>query len=212
MTNLLLSASREARSGVEARAFQEESEYPWFAIRVKSNHEKAVCSYLRMRGYEVFLPVCWTRKRWADRFKLIETPLFGGYVFSRLDPTRPNAILSTPGVLQIVGSGRHPEAVPGREISAIRRAVDANFQLRECDFFMKGQRATVISGALAGLEGTVVSLKQQSRLVLSIAMLQRSVALEIDQGLLRIERTGIPRYSGQSERGAPISMVGRSLS
>jgi transcription antitermination factor NusG len=204
----MLSSNREISTGFET-AFPEAPKHPWFAIRVKSNHEKAVCSYLGVKGIEVFLPICRTRNRWADRFKLVETPLFGGYVFARLDRTRPNAILSTPGVLQIVGLGRNPEPILEGEISAIRRAVDANCQLRECDFFMKGQRATVMSGSLAGLEGTVVSLKQQSRLVLSISLLQRSVALEIDESLVKIESDPpIPRHPA---RGATIRlMVGRN--
>lgn len=207
----MLSTNRE--TSMDARAFPETPKDPWFALRVKSNHEKAVCSYLAVKGFEVFLPICRTRNRWADRFKLVETPLFGGYVFSRLDRTRPNAVLSTPGVIQIVGTGRNPEPVLEGEILAIRRAVDANFQLRECDFFMKGQRATVVSGALAGLEGTVVSLKQQSRLVLSISLLQRSVALEIDESLVRIEPDPVMlRRSVQAERDAAAGVIGRKAS
>jgi transcription antitermination factor NusG len=207
----MLSTNRE--TSTDTRAFPETPKDPWFALRVKSNHEKAVCSYLAVKGFEVFLPICRTRNRWADRFKLVETPLFGGYVFSRLDRTRPNAVLSTPGVIQIVGTGRNPEPVLEGEISAIRRAVDANFQLRECDFFMKGQRATVVSGALSGLEGTVVSLKQQSRLVLSISLLQRSVALEIDESLVRIEPDPVMlRRSVQAERDATAGLIGRKAS
>jgi transcription antitermination factor NusG len=208
----MFTSKREISTG-EAMPFAETSKHPWFAIRVKSNHEKAVCSYLAVKGFEVFLPICRTRNRWADRFKLVETPLFGGYVFSRIDRTRPNAVLSTPGVLQIVGTGRHPEPVLEGEIAAIRRAVDANCQLRECDFFIKGQRATVVSGALAGLEGTVVSLKQKSRLVLSISLLQRSVAVEIDESLVRVDSTpAILRYTVQTERGAVNHLAGRSIS
>ena len=207
----MLSTNRE--TSIDARAHPETAKDPWFAVRVKSNHEKAVCSYLAVKGFEVFLPVCRTRNRWADRFKLVETPLFAGYVFSRLDRTRPNAVLSTPGVIQIVGTGRNPEPVLEGEISAIRRAVEANFQLRECDFFMKGQHATVVSGALAGLEGTVVSLKQESRLVLSISLLQRSVALEIDESLVRIEPDPVMlRRSVQAERDSAARLIGRRAS
>jgi transcription antitermination factor NusG len=207
----MLSTNRE--TSIDTRAVPETPKDPWFALRVKSNHEKAVCSYLAAKGFEVFLPICRTRNRWADRFKLVETPLFSGYVFSRLDRTRPNAVLSTPGVIQIVGTGRNPEPVLEGEISAIRRAVDANVQLRECDFFMKGQRATVVSGALAGLEGTVVSLKQQSRLVLSISLLQRSVALEIDESLVRIEPDPVMlRRSVQAERDSAARLIGRKAS
>lgn len=161
--------------------------FPWFAVRVKSNHEKAVCSHLDMKGFESFLPVRRTRNRWADRFKIVDTPLFGGYVFSRFERSWSNAILSTPGVLQITGMGGQPEPVLDTEMAAIRRAVEANAQLQECDFFVKGRRATVVRGAMAGLEGTVVDLKQKSRLVLSISLLQRSVMLEIDASFVRVE-------------------------
>ena len=177
----------------------------WHALYTRHQHEKSVADILHTKGFEVFLPVCRTRNRWADRYKLVEIPLFAGYVFARLDRARPHAVLSTPGVLQIVGSGRQPEPVLESEIAAIRRAVDANCQLRECDFFVKGHRATVMSGALAGLEGTIVSLKQESRLVLSISLLQRSVALEIDGSVVRVESDSVPR-------GYTAELVGRKVS
>lgn len=200
----MLSSIRQTNPTGEAKPLQENA-HPWFAIRVKSNHEKSVCTHLAMRGFEVFLPVCRTRNRWADRYKLVETPLFTGYVFARLDRTRPHGVLSTPGVLQIIGSGRQPEPVLEEEIAAIRRAVDANCQLRECDFFVKGHRATVMSGALSGLEGTIVSLKQESRLVLSISLLQRSVALEIDGNIVRVE-------SDSAAGPNPAPLLGRKVS
>jgi len=200
----MLSSIPKMSTVSEATTLQE-TKNPWFAIRVKSNHEKSVCTHLAMRGFEVFLPVCRTRNRWADRYKLVEIPLFTGYVFARLDRTHPHAVLSTPGVLQIVGSGRQPEPVLEGEIAAIRRAVDANCQLRECDFFVKGQRATVMSGALSGLEGTIVNLKQESRLVLSISLLQRSVSLEIDGGIVRVE-------ANSANRPVSAQLLGRKVS
>jgi transcription antitermination factor NusG len=210
MTNLLLSSDRNAGPWIESEELPERVEHPWFAIHVKSHHEKNVCSHLVMKGFEVFLPVCRTRNRWADRFKIVETPLFRGYVFARLDPSHPNSIFSTPGVLKIVGTGRYPLPVQEGEISAIRRAVDANLQLRECDFFTMGQRATVISGTLAGLEGTVVKLKQKTRLVLSISLLQRSVALEIDEGVVRIDADSANlQYSAEADSGIATPVLRR---
>ena len=210
MRNSLLSASHETAPWIEAQEFSEASEHPWFAIHVKSNHEKAVCSHLSMKGFEVFLPVCRTRNRWADRYKIVETPLFRGYVFARLDPARPNAIFSTPGVLKIVGTGRYPLPVEEGEITAIRRAVDANLQLRECDFFTRGQHATVIGGTLNGLEGTVVKLRQKTRLILSISLLQRSIALEIDENVVRIDaESALLHCSANSEGGVATSALRR---
>jgi transcription antitermination factor NusG len=211
MTNLSsLSSNREASSWIEPQEFSGSGGHPWFAIHVKSNHEKAVCLHLSVKGFEVFLPVCRTRNRWADRFKIVETPLFRGYVFARLDPSRPNSIFSTPGVLKIVGTGRHPLPVAENEILAIRRAVDANLQLRECDFFTMGQRATVVGGTLAGLEGTVVRVKQKTRLVLSISLLQRSVDLEIDGNVVQVESDpAILQYSADPDCGGATPALRR---
>jgi len=211
MTNLpFLSSNREASPWIEPQELSAAGDQPWFAIHVRSNHEKSVCLHLSVKGFEVFLPVCRTRNRWADRFKVVETPLFRGYVFARLDPSRPNSIFSTPGVLKIVGTGRHPLPVAEGEISAIRRAVDANLQLRECDFFTMGQRATVVGGTLAGLEGKIVRVKQKTRLVLSISLLQRSVDLEIDESVVRVESDpAILQYSADADCGGATPALRR---
>jgi transcription termination/antitermination protein NusG len=171
---------------------------PWFAIRTRSNHEKAACANLGLKDFQTFLPVCRVRNRWVDRFRVVEIPLFRGYVFARFERSLQNAVLSTPGVLQIVGHGGYAEPVLDCEISALQRAVAINAEFQECDFFTKGNRAAIISGPMAGVEGTVVSLKHKSCLILSISLLQRSVSLEIDASVVRIEpEPFFPRSSTQ---------------
>ena len=99
------------------------TELPWFAVRVKSQCEKMVSDSLRYKGYEEFLPLYWSRRNWSDRVKVLQLPLFAGYLFARFDLADRNAILTTPGVSLIVGQGRMPLSVEPTEIENIRQAM-----------------------------------------------------------------------------------------
>src|SRR6202162_4698174 len=97
--------------------------YPWFALQVRSRRESCVADYLRGQGYEWLLPLYKCRRRWSDRIKEVQTPLFPGYLFCRFDPQDRLPILKTPGVIQIVGVNRTPVAVDEAEISAVQTMV-----------------------------------------------------------------------------------------
>src|SRR6185369_14563329 len=99
--------------------------YPWYALHVRSQHEKIVASTLRGKGYEQFLPLYRTKHRWSDRMKVIERPLFPGYVFCRFDLQKRLPILVTPGVLLIVGVRKTPLPVVESEISALQSIVNS---------------------------------------------------------------------------------------
>ncbi len=122
------------------------AERSWFALRVRSRHERIVASALCDKGNEVFLPLYRCERRWSDRIKELELPLFPGYLFCRFDILNRLPILVTPGILHIVGIGR------------------------------------IEGGPLAGVEGILVVKKTPLRLVVSVTLLQRSVAVEIDHG------------------------------
>src|SRR5882757_7071017 len=100
-----------------------DTSYSWYALRTKSRYENTVASHLCARGYESFLPLYKCRRRWSDRFKEIESPLFPGYVFCRFNPLERLPILMTPGVFGVVGLGKTPVAIDEIEIAAIRSAV-----------------------------------------------------------------------------------------
>jgi transcription antitermination factor NusG len=136
---------------------------------------------LASRDLEVFLPTCRETRRWTDRVKTSEFPLFPGYLFCRLDPHRRTDVLSAPGVIGIVGSGPQLVPVSEEEIEAIRRAVSASVPLTHWPFLRAGHQVRVIRGALAGVEGFVVQENGGCRLILQISLLQRSVSLEIDR-------------------------------
>src|SRR6202451_3465888 len=106
------------------------SEYPWFALQVRTRHESGVANYLQGQGYESFLPLYKCRKRWSDRIKEVQTPLFPGYLFCRFDAQDRLPIMKTPGVMQIVGVNRVPVAVDESEISAIQTLAGGGFWLQ----------------------------------------------------------------------------------
>lgn len=167
------------------------SQLPWFAIRVKSRCEKMTSELLRAKGYEEFLPLYWSRRRWSDRIKLVELPLFAGYVFCRFAPEHRAAILATPGVYLIVGQGRTPVPIDSSEVDSIRLAVNSGQSTQPWPRIEAGQRVRVEMGPLRGSEGTVLRWKGSTHLIVGIELLQRSVAVELDENWV-ISSTPIP--------------------
>ena len=162
-----------------------ESCLEWYAVRVRSNCEAAVNGALTNKAYEAFLPTYRTRRRWSDRMKDVEAPLFRGYTFCRFDASRRLPILTTPGVVAIVGSAAGPIPIDKQEIANVRSLATSGVVMGPWPFLREGQFVSVERGPLAGVEGIIVSLKGQFRLVVSISLLQRSVAVEIDRTWVR---------------------------
>jgi transcription antitermination factor NusG len=154
--------------------------YPWFALQVRMRHEAGVADHLQGKGYEWFLPLYKSRRRWSDRVKEVDSPLFPGYLFCRFNPHDRLPILKTPGVTHIVGYNHVPVPVDEQEIQAIRRLVASGVPNFPCAYLEVGSKVRIEAGALRGLEGILMDLKGKRRLVLSITLLQRSVAVEID--------------------------------
>ncbi|MEK7406646.1 MAG: UpxY family transcription antiterminator [Acidobacteriota bacterium] len=160
---------------------------PWFALRTMPRHEKATAQVLRDRGYEEFLPCCKARRRWSDRFKTVEMPLFPGYLFCRMNPQNRAPILNIPGVLGVVGFGRVPAPVDEGEIAALQVIVKSELAAHPWPFLKAGQFVQIEYGPLSGLEGILLSLKKEHRLVVSVTLLQRSVAVEVECDWVRPE-------------------------
>jgi transcription antitermination factor NusG len=153
---------------------------PWFAIQARSRYENVVAAFLSGKGYEWFLPTYWCRRRWSDRIKKVELPLFPGYLFCRFNPQDRLPILQTPGLVSIVGIGKNPVPVEEVEIQAVRMLVTAGLSHQPWPFVRVGQRVRIEHGALCGLEGILQSFRGCHRIVVSVSLLQRSVAAEID--------------------------------
>src|SRR5881396_3581636 len=157
----------------------------WFAVQVKTTHEKRVTSLLDYSGREWFLPLYTCRRRWSDRVKQVEMPLFAGYVFCRFTASARVPILKTPSVMRIVGIGYVPTPIDEQEIAAIQRVVKSGFGLSPHPFLQVGHRVRVESGSLNGLEGLITDVRRGDRLILSVSLLQRSVAVEIDSAWVK---------------------------
>jgi transcription antitermination factor NusG len=156
---------------------------------------------LRGKGYEELLPLYRTSRRWSDRVKQIDLPLFPGYLFCRFDPAnRTLPILTTPGVIGIVGAGKTPVAVADHEIDAVRRMIGSGLAAQPWPYLGVGSLVYMEAGPLAGLEGTVTNIDKVCRLVVSVPLLQRSVAVEIDR---EWARPLAPRVACQSAQAAP---------
>jgi transcription antitermination factor NusG len=157
-----------------------ENHVHWYAVRVRNQHEDIVTRHLRVRGLEAFLPLYRCQHRWSDRFKEVELPLFPGYVFCRFDPANRLPVLTVPGVVQLVGAGKKPLPIDETEIAGIQAATKSGFSTRPWQFLRIGQRVRIGHGPLCGIEGILIGHRGHQRLVLSITLLQRSVAVELN--------------------------------
>jgi transcription antitermination factor NusG len=157
----------------------------WYAVRVRSNYERVVQTGLRSIGFEEFLPVYRVKSRWTDRVKEIERPLFPGYIFGRFDAVKRLPVLMLPGVVHIIGDSRGPISVDETELNAVRRFVESALPLAPWPYLAEGEAVRVEHGALSGLEGIVLRVKDRVRLVISLTLLQRSIAVELDRECVR---------------------------
>ncbi len=167
----------------------------WYALHVRSRHEKAVQSQLEAKQQEAFLPLCTVRNKWADRWKTVSLPLFPGYVFCRFDPAARHAVLATSGVIDVVRSGSEPAVIENSEIEAIQLVVKSGVAAEPYPQLVQGQRVMVTDGPLKGVMGTLTSVRNTIRLVMSVELLRRSVLLEIDRDWVVPFDTQRPLYN-----------------
>ena len=153
----------------------------WYALHVRSRHEKTVENSLRVKGYSVFSPSYRTKRKRVDRIAEIEVALFPGYVFCQFDTDKRLPILITPGVVGVVGRGNRPEPVDDTEIASIRTVSLAGRPVQPWPFLRGGQRIRLQAGPLAGAEGIFLRVKDEYHLVVSISLLQRSVSVVIER-------------------------------
>jgi len=158
---------------------------PWYGIRTRSRFEKIAAKVLENKGYVVYLPLLESRRRWSDRVAEVHFPLFAGYLFCRFDPVQRLPIVTTPGVVSIIGLGKEPEAIPEEEIEAVQAVLRSGLAVGPWPYLREGERVRIVKGALDGLEGVLVKKKSQWRIVVSINLLQRSVAAEVDRDWVR---------------------------
>jgi transcription antitermination factor NusG len=180
----------------------------WFALAVKPRFERAVARTLEMKGYEALLPVYLKQHGHGSQSRDAELPLFPGCVFCRFDVRRQLPVLTTPGAIQILGDGNIPIPLASSEITSLQAAIRAHLPLQPFPFVHSGQRVRIGSGSLAGIEGIVMSFKQTLRLVVSVTLLQKSVLLEIDRGLVKESECIYVASATALEEAQSVSQLG----
>jgi transcription antitermination factor NusG len=155
--------------------------FNWYALRVRSRHEKQVSTALRLKGYEEFLPLYRSRNKWADRYKTVDLPLLSGYVFCRIDPLDMLPALVTPGVIDTVRVGKKAAVLEEAEIARLQSLASSALNFQPWPYLQVGDRVRVRDGPMSGIEGIMIQMKNSLRVVLSVDLLQRSVAIEIDR-------------------------------
>ncbi|HKW62504.1 MAG TPA: UpxY family transcription antiterminator [Candidatus Acidoferrum sp.] len=159
---------------------KERNLHNWYAVSTRHQHEKIVARVLEYKDFEIFLPLYKARRRWQDRVKEISVPLFPGYVFVREDLKRWLPILTTPGVTSIVSCGSQPATISSFEIEGVRQIVESTLRVEPHPFLRSGDWVRVKYGPIAGVEGILLRKKNIARLVLSVEMLGKSAAVEVD--------------------------------
>lgn len=153
----------------------------WYAVYTCANHERRVADQLAGRGVEHFLPQYESVRRWKDRKVRLQLPLFPGYLFVHMAAQDRLRALQVPGVVQLVGFNGSPAPIPQEDICRIREFLGQGWRAEPHPYLQAGRRARVLRGPLAGMEGIVVRRKNRSRLVLSFELIQRSMAVEMDE-------------------------------
>lgn len=192
-----------------SRLAQQKPRGEWHALYTRPRHEKAAALVLANKGFDVFLPLYTTRHQWQDRIKQVTLPLFPSYVFLKGGLERWVRIVSTPGVCDFVRFGDQPAVIAVSEIEAIRRFLNSTFRVEPHPFLRAGDWVRVKHGPLEGLEGILTRKKNVSRLVLSVEMLGKSAAVEVDAATVeRIPARGAVHASEAFDRPAFVPTVG----
>jgi transcription antitermination factor NusG len=161
---------------------RKEVELPaWYAVYTNGRHEKRVAELLRSREVDCYLPLYRSLRRWQDRKKEVDLPLFPGYVFARIAWHSRLRILTLPGVVQIVTFNGKPAPITELEVEQLRQALSSNRDVRPHPYLKIGKRVRVRSGLFAGFSGILVRRRHGCRLVISINLIMRSLSVEIDE-------------------------------
>jgi transcription antitermination factor NusG len=167
-------------SVVEIQSNRELEQSAWYAVYTKHQHEKSATELLAKKGFEVLLPLYGATHRWKDRVKNVLLPVFPCYLFLRTNLQRKLDILRTPGVFWLVENGGHACPVPESDIEAVRRIAQSPGQLKPHPYLKSGDRVRVRVGPLMGVEGILARVKNEYRVVVSMDLLQKAVAVEVD--------------------------------
>lgn len=154
---------------------------PWFALQTRPRSEKKIELLLKQKGYECFTPIYKMKRKWSDRTVEIDLPLFPGYVFCRFSPSALGKAISTQGVTKVVGFGGKPAEVAAEEIEALQLLARSDILREPWKYLPDGIVVLVETGPLAGIQGIICADESRRQLIISVTLLQRSVAIQLDK-------------------------------
>lgn len=151
-------------------------------MQTKPRHEKKVSTGLREKGLHSFLPVRHERRQWSDRQKWIELPLFSQYLFVRIadDAELRARVLRTSGVVRFAGAVGRGTPIPEEQIDNLQTIAEQRIPCVPHDFLKVGERVRIRGGVLNGIEGVLTAIKNDRSLVVSVDLIQKSIAIRID--------------------------------
>ena len=187
----------------------------WYAFRVRSRHEKLVSTSLRGKGYEEYLPLSRSKRKWADRSKTVEMPLFPGYVFCDTERSEIGKIRCTPGIIDVIRAGSAPLPANRWEIEGLLKATEADLPLESWPYIDPSTtgHVRITSGPLTGLDGVLIEVRGKERLILSVDLLRRSVLVELPfSSVTACAKPGVSdpggRFTSYPPRGRGLSRTG----
>lgn len=194
-----MSASTSTLSLTE-EATSNSSQPRWVAVYTVARHEKVVARQLEERRIEAFLPLYRSLHRWKDRRKEVELALFPSYVFVRILTSNKLPVLQVPGVVSIVSFNEELAALPEQEINALRKGLQHQLCAEPCPYLKVGKRVRVVRGPMAGAQGILSRKKDRYRFVISVDVLMRSVAVEVDASDLELVHSTRPLSRGTQKQ------------
>lgn len=152
----------------------------WYALHTRSRHEKKVDAKLKEKGIVSYLPLNTIYRRWSDRYKKVQQPLFSCYIFVNIALKDRLPILQTDGAVGLVSFNGIPATIPEDQINAIKKILERSQTVDYADFFTPGKKVKVIQGPLKGIQGTLIYNKSNNRLVVAIDGIKQAISVEID--------------------------------
>ncbi len=157
----------------------------WIVVRSKPRSEKIAYTQLLEKGIEAYLPLLKERRKWSDRKKWIEFPLFSSYLFAKIEIKNSIFVLQTNGVSSLIKFGEEIAIVQDEIVNSIKLAIDGGYKLTPTGYFIAGNEVEVIDGPMRGVKGIVKQLKGKDRLVIKIDAIQQALSIDIDSRFIK---------------------------
>ena len=158
----------------------------WYALSTKARHEKKVHNQLKQKGIQSYLPLQTFFRRWSDRYKKVEEPVFSCYVFVQIALQDRLNVLHTDGAVRLVSFNGIPATIPEDQIEAIKTILENNLQIERVNYLTPGQKVEVVQGPLRGTKGILAQIKNSHRLIVRIDSIMQAISIDIDYRDIKI--------------------------